>query len=114
LRLGTLITMNIEVPTKYPLSHNRITVFEIRLHSKSPMLYTPALHGNWKAMSFARRALKDKFPMPTVPLTTVLPNRQVFLPDPVYMLCISWSNKRFKNYCISPWGHTLVWMKTKN
>jgi hypothetical protein len=46
LRLGTLVPMNIEVPTKYPLSHDRIVVFEIRLHSKSPMLYRPALHGN--------------------------------------------------------------------
>jgi hypothetical protein len=50
------------------------------------MLYRPALHGNWNAFCFARRALKDKFPMPTVPLTTVLQNRQVFLPDPVYHL----------------------------
>jgi len=70
LRLGTLVPMSIEVPTKYPLSHDRIVVFEIRLHSKSPML--------------SRRALKDKFPTPAVPLTAVLPNRQVFLPDPVY------------------------------
>jgi hypothetical protein len=39
--------MNIEVPTKYQLIHNdRIVVFEKRLHSKSPMLYRPALHGN--------------------------------------------------------------------
>jgi len=38
--------MNIEVPTKYPLSQDRIVVFEIRLHSKSLMLYRPALHGN--------------------------------------------------------------------
>ena len=45
LRLG--VTMNIEVPTKYPLSHNdRIVVLEIGLHSESPMLYRPALHGN--------------------------------------------------------------------
>jgi hypothetical protein len=45
------------------------------------MLYRPALHGNWNAPSLARRALKDKFPpTPTVPLTTVLQNRQVFLP----------------------------------
>jgi len=36
-------------------------------------------------LSFARRALKDKFPMPTVLLTAVLPNRQVFLPDPVLL-----------------------------
>jgi hypothetical protein len=47
LPLGTLILMNIEVPTKYQLNHNdRIVVFENRLHSKSPMLYRPALHGN--------------------------------------------------------------------
>ena len=46
LRLGTLVPMNIEVPTKYPLSQDRIVVFEIRLNSKSPMLYRPALHGN--------------------------------------------------------------------
>ena len=48
------------------------------------MLYRPALHGNWNALSIARRALKDKFPTPTVPLTVVLQNRQVFLPDPVF------------------------------
>jgi hypothetical protein len=47
LRLGTLIPMNIEVPTKYQLSHNdRIVAFENRLDIKSPMLYRPALHGN--------------------------------------------------------------------
>jgi hypothetical protein len=45
LRLGTLVPMNIEVLTKYPQSHDRIVVFEIGLHSKSPMLYRPALHG---------------------------------------------------------------------
>jgi hypothetical protein len=83
LQLGTLVPMNIEVPTKYPRSHDRIVVFEIRLHSKSLMLYTSALHCSWNALSFAKRALKDKFPTPTVPLTAVLPNRQVFLPDPV-------------------------------
>jgi hypothetical protein len=75
--------MNVEVPTKYPLSKDRIVVFEIRLHSKSPMLYRPALNGNSNAFSLTRRALKDKFPTPTVPLTTVLPNRQVFLLGPV-------------------------------
>ena len=46
LQLGTLVPMNIEVLTKYPLSQDRIVVFEISLHSKSPMLYRPALHGN--------------------------------------------------------------------
>jgi hypothetical protein len=46
LRLGTIVPMNIEVPTKYPPSQERIVVFETRLHSKSPMLYRPALHGN--------------------------------------------------------------------
>jgi len=77
--------MNIEVPTKYSQSHNdRTAVLAIRFHSKSPMLYRPALHGNLNALSLARRALKDKFPTPTIPLTAVLPNRQVFLPDPVF------------------------------
>ena len=88
LRLGTLVPMNIEVPRKYPMSQDRIVVFEIRLHSKSPMLYRPALNGNWNALSFAKRALKDKFPTPTVPFKTVLPNRQVFLPNLVRTLSI--------------------------
>jgi len=84
LRPGTLVPMNIEVPTNYPLRQDRIVIFENRLHSKSPMLYRPALHGNWNALSIARRALKYKFPTPTVPITAVLQNRQVFLPHPVY------------------------------
>jgi hypothetical protein len=84
LRLGTLVPMNIDLPTKYPMSQDRIVVFEIILHSKSPMLYRPALHGNSHALSLARRALKNKFPTPTVPLRTDLLNCQVFLPDPVY------------------------------
>jgi len=80
----TVVAMNIEVPTKYPLSHNdRIVVLKIRLHSESPMLYRPALHGNWGALSLARRALKKKIPTPTIPLATVLPYRQVFLLYPV-------------------------------
>jgi hypothetical protein len=83
LRLWTLVPLNIEVSKKYPLSQEKIVVFEICLHSKSPMLYRPALHGNSNALRLARRALKDKFSTPTVPLTTVLQNRQVFLPDPV-------------------------------
>jgi len=92
LWLGTFIPMNIEVPTKYQLSHSdRIVVFENRLHSKSPMLYRPALHGNWNALSLARRALKDKFPTPTVPLTTVLQNRQVFLPDLIREILWLWT-----------------------
>jgi hypothetical protein len=84
LRLGTLVPMNIEVRTKYPLSQYRIVVFEISLRSKSPKLYRPALHGNWNALSLAKRAFKDKFPTPKIPLKTVLQNRQVFLSDPVY------------------------------
>ena len=85
-----VVPMNVEVPTKYPPSHNDgIVVSEKRLHSESPMLYRPALHGNWNALSLARRALKDKFPTPTVPLTAVLSNRQVFLPDPVYVFLTS-------------------------
>jgi hypothetical protein len=46
LRLGTLVPINIEVPTKFVLNQDRIVVFEIRLLSKSPMLYRPAFHGN--------------------------------------------------------------------
>jgi hypothetical protein len=47
LRLGTLVPMNIEVPTKHQLSHNdSFFVFENRLHRENPMLYRPALHGN--------------------------------------------------------------------
>ena len=43
----TVVPMNIEVPTKYLLSHNdRTAVLAIRLHSESPMLFRPALHGN--------------------------------------------------------------------
>jgi hypothetical protein len=99
LWLGTLVPMNIEVPMKYPLSQGRI-VFEIRLHSKSPMAYRPVLHGNWNALSFARRALKDKFPMPMVLLTTVLPNRQVFLPDPVYIYISPKSFSGWNKCCV--------------
>jgi len=66
----TVVPMNVEVLTKCPLSHNdRIVVLEILLHSESLMLYRPALHGNWNALSLARRTLKEKFPTPTVPLT---------------------------------------------
>jgi hypothetical protein len=43
----TVVPMNIDMPTKCPLSHNtRTVVLEICLHSKSPMLYRPLLHGN--------------------------------------------------------------------
>jgi len=77
--------MNIEEPTKHPLRHKaRTVVLELRLHSESTILYRPALHGNWSALSLVRRALKDKFPTPKIPLTAVLPNRQVFLSDPVH------------------------------
>jgi len=109
LRLGTLVPMNIEVPTKYPLSQDRIVILENRLHSKSPMLYRPALHGNRNALSLARRALKDKSPTPTVPLTTVLQNRQVFLPDPVLNIFVYlynfWSAV---GPCIFDWSGTLL------
>jgi len=76
--------MDIEVPTKYPLSHDdRIIILETRLHGESPMLYRPALHGKWNVLSLTRKELKDKFPTPTIPPTAVLQNRHVFLPDPV-------------------------------
>jgi len=43
----TVVPMNIEELTKYLLSHNaRTIVLEIRLHSESPLLYRPLLHGN--------------------------------------------------------------------
>jgi len=32
LRLGTLVPMNIEVPTKYPLNQDRIVIFEIHVY----------------------------------------------------------------------------------
>jgi len=98
LRLGTLVPMNIEVPTKYLLSQDRIVVFEIRLHSKSPKLHRPALHDNWNALSFARRALKDKIPTPTVPLPAVLQNRQVFLPDPIHYNLFSKGGNLVQNW----------------
>jgi hypothetical protein len=116
LRLGTLVPMNIEVPTKYPLSQDRIVVFEIRLHNKSPMLYRPALHTNWNALSLARRALKVKFPTPTIPLTTVLPNRQVFLSDPVYTPYHLWINTTSAHLtCVfsNPW-HWAFWCTNEN
>ena len=82
----TVVPMNTEVPTIYPLSHNdRIVVLEIRLNSENPMLYRPAHYGNWNVLSLARRALKDKFPTAKIPHTTVLPNRQVFQPDPIFV-----------------------------
>jgi len=72
----TVVPMNIEVPKKYPLSHkDRIVVLEIRLHSEIPTLYRPAFYDNWNALGLARRALKDKYPTPTIPLTAVSPNR---------------------------------------
>jgi hypothetical protein len=80
LRLGTVVPMNIEVPTKYRVK-------------KRPKLYRPVLHGNWNALSLARKALKDKFPTSTVPLTTVLQNHQVFLPDLVYMCVYKYIRK---------------------
>ena len=110
--------MNVEVPMKYPLSHNdRIVVLEIRLHSEGPMLYRPALHGNWNALSLARRALKDKFPTPTIPLTTVLPNRQVFPPDPVHRLtkfkgAVSWIPALTRSKICRNYNHVVISLDT--
>jgi hypothetical protein len=107
LRLGTLVSMNIEVPTKYQLRHNdRILVFKNHLHSENPMHYSPALHGNWNALSLTRRALKDKFPMTTVPLTILLPNRQVFLLDPVETRVINCVEHWQLNYNFAIWKPT--------
>jgi hypothetical protein len=88
LRLGTLIPMNIEVRQNINWVTTEsffkiISTAKTRCSTDHPMLYRSALHGNWNAFSLARRALKDKFPTPTVPLAAVVQNRQVFLPDPV-------------------------------
>jgi hypothetical protein len=53
---------------------NRVTMTEslflkIVSTDKNPMLHRPALRGNWNALILASKALKDKFPTPTVPLT---------------------------------------------
>jgi len=45
----TVVPMNNDVPTKYPLSHNDRIVFEIRLYRATPVLYIPALHANSNA-----------------------------------------------------------------
>jgi len=85
--------MNIEVPKKYPLSHNdRIVVLEIRLHSESPMLYRPALHGNWNVLSLARRVLKEKIPYANDSTHRFVANRPVFLPNHVFELGV-WNFK---------------------
>ena len=101
LPLGTLsFRWILKCRRKYLLSHNnRTVVLEIRLHSESPMLYRPALHGNWNALSLARRALKDKFPTATIPLTAVLPDCQVFLPDPVLTVMLM----EKKNLVLKSW-----------
>jgi hypothetical protein len=66
------------------------------------MLYRPALHGNWNALSLTRRALKKKFPTPTVPLTAVLQNCQVFLLDPIYIYIYIYTFINInKNLCIT-------------
>ena len=61
LRLGTLSFWWI-LKGRRSILWVRTTVLEIRLHSESPMLYRPALHGNWSALSLAGRALKDNSP----------------------------------------------------
>jgi len=48
-------------------------------------LEKPALRGKLNVLSLARRALNDKFPTPKFPITAVLSNRHIFLPDPVYI-----------------------------
>ena len=58
----TVVPMYIEVPTKYRLSHHIIIVLEIRLHSESPMLFRPELHGNWNALSLARTGAQGQIP----------------------------------------------------
>jgi hypothetical protein len=38
--------------------------------------------------------LKDKFPIPVVPLTAVLPNLEVFLPDPLLRMSRNRARKK--------------------
>jgi len=45
LRLGTLVPMNIELPTKYPLSQDRIVVFNPLNPELNPICYLLALLG---------------------------------------------------------------------
>jgi hypothetical protein len=71
------VTMTESLFLKYNCNSSRC------FHSENPMLYRPVLHSNWNALNLAWRALKDKFSTPMVPLTAVLPNRRVFLPDRV-------------------------------
>jgi hypothetical protein len=52
LRLGTLVPMNIEVPTKYPLSQERIVVFEMSPQQKPDALLTSA---PWQVKCFEFR-----------------------------------------------------------
>jgi hypothetical protein len=75
--------MNIEVPTKYPVSQDRIVVLKFVSTTKARCSTHQRFMTTRNALSLARRALKVKFSTPTVPLTTILQNRQVFLPDPV-------------------------------
>jgi hypothetical protein len=76
LRLGTLVPVNIEVPTKYPLSQDRIVVFEYVSTAEARCSTEQRSISTQMLLSLARRALKDKFPTPTVPQTTVLQNCQ--------------------------------------
>jgi hypothetical protein len=64
--------MNIEVPTKYPLSRDRIVVFIYVSTAKARCSTDQRSMATEMLLSPTRRALKDKFPTPTVPLTTVL------------------------------------------
>ena len=81
--------MNIEVTMKYPLSQNdRIVVFEIRLHSERLMLYRPALHGNWNALSLAQRQI----PHANSSTHNCVAKSSVFLPDPVHRLSVYYRN----------------------
>jgi hypothetical protein len=59
LRLGTVVPMNIEVPAKY------VSTAKARCFTDQHSMATEML------LSFARRAFKDKFPTPTVPLNCV-------------------------------------------
>ena len=85
LRLGTLVPMNIEVPTKYPLSQDTESLFfkyvstaKSRCSTDQCSMATEML---WVSLEERSRT---NSPRQQFPLKTVLQNHQVFMPDPVY------------------------------
>jgi hypothetical protein len=85
LQLGTLVPMNIEVPTKYPRSQNRIVVLKYvsttkaRCSTDQPSMATKML---WVSLEERSRT---NSPRQRFHSQLFYKNRQVFLPDLVYV-----------------------------